>query len=66
MAHAGCRVQDGAFYSKSTSSMTVFAIYMDQGKQSDSLRKIDDGCIRSITQATAIVLKREDRSGSLP
>jgi len=60
MAYAGCRVQDGTFYSKSKSSMTAFAIFMDQGKKSDALRMIDDGRIKSTTQATAIVLKRED------
>ena len=58
--YAGCRVQDGTFYSDSKSSMTAFAIFMDQGKKSDALRMIDDGRIKSTTQATAIVLKRED------
>lgn len=58
-AFAGCRVENGTFYAKEKSHMTAFAIYMDSGKKADALRMVDDGRIKSSTQATAIVIERD-------
>ena len=41
-ALAGCWVEDSTFYAKNKRDMTVFAIYMDQGKKADALRMVDD------------------------
>jgi len=60
LIYAGCKVQNGTFYSENKLDITAFAIYMDEGKKADALRMIDDGRIKSTTQATAIVLKRKD------
>ena len=59
-AFAGCRVEDGTFYAKGKHDMTAFAIYMDSGKKADALRMVDDGRIKSCTQASAIVIERDD------
>ncbi len=57
----GCWVEDGTFYAKKKLDMTAFAIYMDQRKKlADALRMVDDGRIKSCTQASAIVLERYD------
>ena len=57
---SGCWVEDGTFYAKNKLDMTAFAIYMDQRKKADALRMVDDGRIKSCTQASAIVLERAD------
>ena len=59
-ASAGCRVEDGTFYAKEKRDMSAFAIYMDSGKKADALRMVDDGRIKSCTQASAIVIERDD------
>ena len=47
------------FYAKKKLDMTAFAIYMDQGKQADALRMVDDGRIRSSSRASAVVVERD-------
>jgi hypothetical protein len=59
-ASAGCWVEDGTFYAKKKLDITAFAIYMDQRKKDDALRMVNDGRIKSCTQASAIVLERDD------
>ena len=59
LASAGCRVENGTFYAKEKNHITAFAIYMDSGKKADALRMVDDGRIKSSTQATAIVIERD-------
>jgi hypothetical protein len=58
-AYAGCWVEDGTFYAQKKLDMTAFAIYMDEGKKADALRMVDDGRIKTCSQASAIVLRRD-------
>ena len=55
---AGCMVDDGTFYSESKMAMTRFAIAMDQGDRAKALEMVDDGRIKSCSQASCRVIKR--------
>lgn len=59
VAVAGCAIEDGTFYAKKKLDMTAFAIYMDQGKQDDALRMVDDERIKASSQASVVVLERD-------
>jgi hypothetical protein len=62
-AFAGCMVEDGTFYSKSKSSMTSFVIYMGRkgpGDLESVTQMVNDGRVKSSTQASASVIERFD------
>ena len=59
-AFAGCWVEDGTFYSSSKYDMATFVMAMDQGNKAKALKMVDERRIRSSTQASCVVLKRED------
>lgn len=59
-AFAGCYVQDGTFYADGRLTMTRFVIAMGEGDKNKALQMVDDGRIKSCSQASCVVIKRTD------
>lgn len=59
-AFAGCWVEDGTFYSNSKSDMITFIIAMQEGEKQKVLKMLDEGLVKSCSQASAFVLERDE------
>lgn len=62
VAHAGCFVEDGTFYSTSKSDISRFAIAMDNGNKDLALEMVDQGRIGSCGESSCSIV---DKDGAL-